>query len=51
MGSVRGGAAGVAAQLAAVTALHEDLARQQPLVDALADCVIVVDDDAHDNST
>ncbi|XP_026745116.1 dystrophin-like, partial [Trichoplusia ni] len=50
MGSVRGGAAGVAAQLAAVTALHEDLARQQPLVDALADCVIVVDDDAHDNS-
>ncbi|XP_075984484.1 dystrophin isoform X3 [Anticarsia gemmatalis] len=38
-----------AARLAGVTQLHEELRRQQPLVDALADCVIVVDDDAaHD---
>lgn len=39
------------AQLAAVRALHDDLRRQQPLVDALADCVVVVDDtdaDRHD---
>lgn len=27
----------------AVRALHDDLRRQQPLVDALADCVVVVD--------
>lgn len=34
------------AGLAAVRALHEDLRRQQPLVDALADCVVVVDSEA-----
>ncbi|KAG6458770.1 hypothetical protein O3G_MSEX011047, partial [Manduca sexta] len=40
-------------QLAAVRALHEDLRRQQPHVDALADCVVVVDDDPrhHDDVT
>ncbi|CAB3224722.1 unnamed protein product [Arctia plantaginis] len=46
MGAPRGGAGALAAQLRAVTALHDELRRQQPLVDALADCVIVVDDDA-----
>ncbi|XP_028157710.1 dystrophin, isoforms A/C/F/G/H-like [Ostrinia furnacalis] len=33
-------------ELRAVEALHADLRRRQPLVDALADCVVVVDDDA-----
>ncbi|CAH0731277.1 unnamed protein product, partial [Brenthis ino] len=31
--------------LESTKALHSDLRRQQPLVDALADCVLVVDDD------
>lgn len=48
MGTLRGGAAQVDAQLHAVSALHDDLARQQPLVDALADCVVVVDEEAPD---
>ncbi|XP_050354937.1 dystrophin, isoforms A/C/F/G/H isoform X1 [Nymphalis io] len=39
------------AALESTRALHADLRRQQPLVDALADCVLVVDDDdAHDAS-
>ncbi|CAK1594223.1 unnamed protein product [Parnassius mnemosyne] len=42
-------AEGAEGALAAVRALHDDLRRQQPLVDALADCVVVVDDDAHDD--
>lgn len=46
MGSLSGDPAHVQAQLHAVQALHADLRRQQPLVDALADCVVVVDDDA-----
>lgn len=41
-----------AGALEATKALHADLRKQQPLVDALADCVLVVDDDdAHDAST
>lgn len=35
----------LAARLRAVRALHADLRAQQPRVDALADCVIVVDDE------
>ncbi|CAH1636257.1 unnamed protein product [Spodoptera littoralis] len=42
---------GLRAQLAAVRALHADLRAHQPTVDALADCVIVVDDDAQDAGT
>ncbi|XP_063538770.1 uncharacterized protein LOC134748000 [Cydia strobilella] len=34
----------VSASLAAITALHEALREQQPRVDALADCVLVLDD-------
>lgn len=49
MSRLGGGAGPAAARLRAVAALHDELRRQQPLVDALADCVIVVDDDAaHD---
>nr|XP_049693576.1 dystrophin, isoforms A/C/F/G/H isoform X3 [Helicoverpa armigera] len=48
-GAARPGRAGLRAQLAAVRALHADLRRQQPRVDALADAVVVVDDDAQDN--
>lgn len=33
------------AALEATRALHADLRQQQPLVDALADCVLVVDDE------
>lgn len=37
-------------RLSAVRALHRDLQEQQPRVDALADCVVVVDDEpGHDN--
>ncbi|XP_052755419.1 dystrophin, isoforms A/C/F/G/H-like isoform X2 [Galleria mellonella] len=39
-------AAAPAARPAALDALRRDLDRHQPLVDALADCVVVVDDDA-----
>ncbi|KAL0868146.1 hypothetical protein ABMA27_007698, partial [Loxostege sticticalis] len=46
MGSLSGSPTHIQAQLHAVQALHADLRRQQPLVDALADCVVVVDDDA-----
>ncbi|CAH2227184.1 jg14588 [Pararge aegeria aegeria] len=38
-------ASGPNAALESTVALHADLRRQQPLVDALADCVLVVDDD------
>lgn len=48
LGALRGEAGGVRQQLAAVTSLHADLRLQQPTVDALADCVIVVDE--HDTS-
>lgn len=51
MGALRGSSAHVAAQLAAASALAADLRAQQPAVDALADCVVVVDDDANDNCT
>lgn len=43
MSRLRGGAR---ARLRQVAALRDDLARRRPLVDALADCVVVVDDDA-----
>ncbi|XP_052744308.1 dystrophin, isoforms A/C/F/G/H isoform X2 [Bicyclus anynana] len=38
-------ASGPSEALEGTVALHADLRRQQPLVDALADCVLVVDDD------
>ncbi|XP_045779365.1 dystrophin, isoforms A/C/F/G/H-like isoform X4 [Maniola jurtina] len=38
-------ASGPDTALESTVALHADLRRQQPLVDALADCVLVVDDD------
>ncbi|CAH2053923.1 unnamed protein product, partial [Iphiclides podalirius] len=41
--------AGDEAALKDTRELHADLRRQQPLVDALADCVVVVDDEAHDD--
>ncbi|GBP04625.1 Utrophin [Eumeta japonica] len=50
MGSLQGGPRKINTQVNAVAALHADLQRQQPLVDSLANCVVVVDDDAQDNS-
>ncbi|KPJ15471.1 Dystrophin, isoforms A/C/F/G/H [Papilio machaon] len=38
------------AALRAARELHAELRRQQPLVDALADCVVVVDDEARDDA-
>ncbi|KAJ8709449.1 hypothetical protein PYW07_009275 [Mythimna separata] len=50
MGALRGSSQHIQAQLASVSALHDDLRAQQHTVDALADCVVVVDDEQQDNS-
>lgn len=51
MSRMQAARADAATALAAAEALHAALRTQQPLVDALADCVVVVDDDdAHDAS-
>ncbi|XP_013180798.1 PREDICTED: dystrophin, isoforms A/C/F/G/H-like, partial [Papilio xuthus] len=44
------GEGGSEAALRAARELHAELRRQQPLVDALADCVVVVDDEARDDA-
>lgn len=49
MGSLNGGPKEISSQMAAVKALHTDLQNQQPLVDSLSTCVVVVDDDQQDN--
>lgn len=45
LGPLRAAPAQPAAALAAVQALHAELRAQQPRVDELADCVLVLDDD------
>ncbi|CAG9793162.1 unnamed protein product [Diatraea saccharalis] len=51
MGRLSGAPHAVHAQLHALQALHADLRRHQPTVDALADCVVVVDDQAEPDHT
>lgn len=49
MGAFSGGSKEVDAQIEAVKGLQSDLEDQQPLVNSLANCVVVVDDDQQDN--